>query len=50
VTGLSGYSANIAVTAAAFGSVPSSAGWRINVTVTDPSGQQLALEGYRANY
>ncbi len=50
VTGLSGYSASVAVAAAAFGNVPADAGWRITVTVTDPSGQQLALDGYRANY
>lgn len=50
LAGLAGYSANIAIAAAAFGNVPASAGWRITVTVTDPAGQQLALEGYRANY
>lgn len=50
VTGLSGYRAVVAVVAAAFGSVPSTAGYRISVTVTDPSGAQLALEGYRASY
>ncbi|MDD5390593.1 MAG: hypothetical protein PHD37_14720 [Gallionellaceae bacterium] len=50
LAGLSGYRAGITVAAAAFGNVPSSAGWRITVTVTDPAGQQLALEGYRANY
>lgn len=50
VAGLASYSARIAIAAAAFGNVPSSAGWRITVTVTDPAGQQLALEGYRANY
>jgi len=50
VAGLSGYSASIAIAAAAFGNVPSSAGWRISVSITDPAGQTLALEGYRANY
>lgn len=50
VAGLSAYSAGIAVTAAAFGGVPAGAGWRITVTVSDPAGRQLALEGYRANY
>ncbi len=50
VTGLSAYSAAIAVAAATFGGVPAGAGWRITVTVRDPAGQQLALEGYRANY
>lgn len=50
VAGLSGYTASITVAAAAFGNVPSGAGWRISVSVTDPTGQTLALDGYRANY
>jgi len=51
LTGLSNYQVSIAVAAAAdFGSVPASAGYRIVVTVTDPSGRQLELAGYRANY
>lgn len=50
LAGLAGYRAAVVVTAAAFGSVPSSAGWRITVSVTDPAGRQLALEGYRADY
>ena len=50
LTGLSNYRVSVAVVAAAFGTVPASAGWRITVTVTDPSGAQLALDGYRANY
>ena len=50
VPGLSGYSASVAVTAAAFGNVSASNGYRISVSVTDPSGQTLTLDGYRANY
>jgi len=50
LTGLGNYQASVAVAAAAFGSMPSSAGYRITVTVTDPSGRQLELAGYRANY
>ncbi|MDP2430621.1 MAG: pilus assembly protein MshD [Pseudomonadota bacterium] len=50
VAGLSAYSAGIAVAAATFGGVPAGAGWRITVTVSDPAGRQLALEGYRADY
>ena len=50
LTGLSNYQATVVVAAAAFGGVPSTAGYRITVTVTDPSGAQLALEGYRASY
>ena len=50
VSGLGSYGVNVAVAAAAFGSVPSGEGWHITVTVTDPAGNQLALDGYRANY
>ncbi len=50
VTGLANYQAAVAVAATAFGTVPVGAGYRITVTITDPSGAQLALEGYRANY
>ena len=50
VAGLEHYSASVSVAAAAFGNVPASAGWRITVSVTDPSGQTFALDGYRANY
>ncbi len=50
LAGLAGYTARISVAAAAFGSVPAAAGWRITVTVTDPAGRQIALDGYRANY
>lgn len=50
VVGLSGYRASVAVVAAAFGSVPSTAGYRITVTVTDPANNTLTLDGYRANY
>jgi MSHA pilin protein MshD len=50
IAGLSGYRAVVAVAATAFGGVPASAGWRISVTVTDPAGTSLALDGYRANY
>ena len=50
VAGLSGYTASVTVAAAAFGGVPANDGWHITVTVTDPSGKTLALDGYRANY
>jgi MSHA pilin protein MshD len=50
LTGLNAYQASVAVAAAAFGGVPASAGYRITVSVTDPAGRQLTLEGYRANY
>lgn len=45
---LNNYQVIVTVAAAAFGSVPSSDGKRITVTVTDPSGAQLTLDGYRA--
>jgi MSHA pilin protein MshD len=32
------------------GTVPVAAGYHITVTVTDPAGNDLTLEGYRANY
>lgn len=48
--GLTGYRASIAVTHAAIGSVPAAQGWRITVSVTDPAGRSLSLDGYRANY
>jgi len=48
--GLGGYSVAVTVAQAAFGGVPAGAGWRITVTVTDPAGRSLSLDGYRANY
>jgi MSHA pilin protein MshD len=50
VTGLESYRASVVVALAAFGSVSSSAGYRITVTVTDPANNTLTLDGYRANY
>ncbi|MEW5788416.1 MAG: hypothetical protein AB1899_11245 [Pseudomonadota bacterium] len=48
--GLNAYSASVAVEQAAFGAVPAGAGYRITVQVTDPAGQTLRLQAYRANY
>ncbi|MDP2787776.1 MAG: pilus assembly protein MshD [Pseudomonadota bacterium] len=50
VVGLTGYRASVAVVAAAFGAVPSTAGYRITVTVIDPANNTLTLDGYRADY
>lgn len=50
LTGLDRYQASVTVVAAAFGTLPSSAGYRISVTVIDPSGAQIALDAYRADY
>jgi MSHA pilin protein MshD len=50
VAGLQNHSASVAVTAAAFGGVPSGSGYRITVTVTDPASNTLAIDSYRAEY
>ena len=52
VTGLSGYSASVAVTAAALNTMTAASGdvLRISVTVTDPRGGTLTLDGYRTRY
>lgn len=50
IAGLEGYTASIAIAAATLGNLPAGAAWRISVTVTDPSGQSLGLDGYRADY
>lgn len=48
--GLERYAVAVTVAAAALGNVPASAGWRITVTVTDPAGRSLSLDGYRTDY
>ncbi len=50
IPGLGQYRVQIAVASTAFGPVPAPQGWRITITVTDPSGEELVLDGYRANY
>ncbi|OYU00089.1 MAG: hypothetical protein CFE40_01875 [Burkholderiales bacterium PBB1] len=52
VAGLSGYQASVAVTAAALNTMTSASGdvLRISVTVTDPRGGTLTLDGYRTRY
>ncbi len=47
VIGLSGYLASVSVASATLGAAPA---YRFSVTVTDPTGQTLALDGYRAGY
>jgi MSHA pilin protein MshD len=49
ISGLENYSATVSVAAAAFGNVPAGGGWRVTVTVTNPNGSQVVLEGYRAD-
>ena len=52
VAGLSGYSARVAVTAAALNTMTAASGdvLRISVTVTDPRGGTLTLDGYRTRH
>lgn len=51
LTGLESYRVDVAVSSnVAFGSVPATAGYRIRVTVTDPRGEPVVVETYRANY
>ena len=50
VPGLAGYSANIAVTAAALSTVAAGEALRIVVSVTAPSGEVFALEGFRTRH
>jgi MSHA pilin protein MshD len=50
VTGLSGYSASVAVAATALDTVTASDALRITVTVTAPDGNTLSLQGWRTRY
>lgn len=52
VTGLAGYSASVAVVAAALNSITAASGdtLRITVTVTSPNGQTISLDGYRTRH
>lgn len=48
VTGLSAYSASVAVSAQALGGIASTEGLLVTVTVTGPGGYSVALSGYKA--
>lgn len=48
--GLANYNANVAITSEALGSVAAGSAVRITVTVTDPQGNALAIDGYRTRY
>jgi MSHA pilin protein MshD len=52
LAGLSGYSARIAVSAAALGTIAAASGdaLRITVTVTAPGGDTFTLDGYRSRH
>lgn len=48
--GLGSYDASVAITAEALGSVAAGDAVRITVTVTDPQGNDIAIDGYRTRY
>lgn len=51
ITGLSGYSASVAVAAAALDTVPAAGdALKITVTVTAPDGSVISLQGWRTRY
>lgn len=52
ISGLSGYSASVSVAAAALGTITAASGdaLRITVTVTDPGGNVIRLDGYRSRH
>lgn len=50
VSGLSGYSASVAIAATALDTVAASDALRITVTVTAPDGNTLSLQGWRTRY
>lgn len=50
VTGLGAYSATIAVSAVALGTVPATDSLQITVTVTGPGNNTLVMQGYRTRY
>ena len=48
VPGLEGYSASVSVSSLALSGVPAGDGWWVNVSVTGPGGERLALGQWRA--
>lgn len=50
ITGLENYSAKVAVTNEALNGIAAGSAVRITVTVTDPQGTQIAIDGYRTAY
>ncbi len=52
ISGLSGYSASVSVAAAALGTITAASGdaMRITVSVTDPGGNVITLDGYRSRH
>jgi MSHA pilin protein MshD len=49
-TGLAAYNASVAITAEALGGIAAGSAVRITVTVTDPQGTAIAIDGYRTAY
>jgi len=49
-TGLTNYNAGVAITPEALGSVAAGSAVRITVSVTDPQGTAIAIDGYRTRY
>lgn len=48
--GLASYNASVAITSEALGTVVAGSAVRITVTVTDPQGNAIAIDGYRTSY
>ncbi|GAB4116766.1 MAG: hypothetical protein Fur0026_04280 [Sideroxydans sp.] len=49
-TGLTNYSASVAIVPEALGGIAAGSAVRITVTVTDPQGTAIAIDGYRTKY
>lgn len=49
-TGLATYNASVAITAEALGGIAAGSAVRIAVTVTDPQGDDIVIDGYRTRY
>ncbi len=47
---LSAYRVQVDVSAQAWNGLPASDVWRVQISVTDPAGQTLQLDGYKVNY
>ena len=48
--GLAAYNANVLITPETLGVIAAGSAVRITVTVTDPQGTQIAIDGYRTKY
>ncbi|GAB1231820.1 hypothetical protein [Ferrigenium sp. UT5] len=50
ISGLANYSASVAIVPEALGGIAAGSAVRITVTVTDPQGTAIAIDGYRTKY